>query len=112
MADNIIPGHLKVVRVEMNGVCNEVDDLKLRIGSIEEHIAGVRYDQSILHSDIAIPHKRLDCTRSTGTHRASSGLSRVAAILCKTQVMRDMHRPVTMDNFALLFNHIKLCERN
>ncbi|MFI3155111.1 MAG: hypothetical protein QX199_03035 [Methylococcaceae bacterium] len=77
MADNIIPGHLKVVRVEMNGVCNEVDDLKLRIGSIEEHIAGVRYDQLILQSG-----------------------------------MRYMHRPVTMDNFALLFNHIKLCERN
>ena len=34
--------------------------MKLRLGSLEEHVAGLRRDIGLLHSDIAVTHKRLD----------------------------------------------------
>ena len=63
MTDNIensVLEHLKAIRAEMAGIRNDMDDLKLRMGSIEEHVAGMRRDMSILHGDIVITHKRLD----------------------------------------------------
>ena len=39
---------------------DSLNDLKMRVGQIEEHMAGMRRDMSMLHADIAITHKRLD----------------------------------------------------
>lgn len=58
--ENLILEHLRVIRGDVSKLVNAVDDLRIRIGSLEEHVAGMRRDMSLLHGDIAITHKRLD----------------------------------------------------
>jgi chromosome segregation ATPase len=57
--ENLILEHLRVMRASIDRVGEAVNDLKLRVGQIEEHLAGMRRDMSMLHADIAITHKRL-----------------------------------------------------
>ena len=58
--ENLILEHLKALRSGQNKLENSIDELTLRMSSVEGHIAGVRGDLSMLHSDIAVTHKRLD----------------------------------------------------
>lgn len=58
--ENLILEHLRAIRGDISKLVHAVDDLRVRVGSIEEHIAGMRRDMSLLHGDIAITHKRLD----------------------------------------------------
>lgn len=58
--DNLILEHLRAMRASIERVENAMDELRLRLGQVEEHIAGMRRDMSMLHADIAIIHKRLD----------------------------------------------------
>ena len=51
--DHVILEHLRAIR-------SDIADLKLRVGSWEEHVAGMRRDMGLLHSDIAVTHKRLN----------------------------------------------------
>jgi chromosome segregation ATPase len=56
MTDNIeslILDHLRHIRGRVDKFSDDMDDLKLRVGSLEEHA-------SLLHTDIAILHKQLD----------------------------------------------------
>ena len=58
--ENLILEHLRVLRASIDRVGDSLNDLKARVGQIEEHIAGMRRDMSMLHADIVITHKRLD----------------------------------------------------
>lgn len=58
MTDNIensVLEHLRVIRAEMIGIHIDMGDIKLRMGSIEEHVASMRRDMSILHGDCDYP---------------------------------------------------------
>jgi len=58
--ENLILEHLRALRAVMDRVGECLNDLKARVGQVEDHIAGMRRDLSTLHADIAITHKRLD----------------------------------------------------
>lgn len=58
--ENLVLEHLRALRAGQDRLEQSLDDLKLRMGQVEEHIAGMRRDMSILHADIVVTHKRLD----------------------------------------------------
>ncbi|QNM97824.1 hypothetical protein [Chitinimonas koreensis] len=58
--ENLVLEHLKAIRMEMAANTKALEGLTLRVGSLEEHIAGMRRDLSLLHGDLAITHKRID----------------------------------------------------
>ena len=58
--ENSVQEYFRAIRAEMAGIRNDMDDIKLRMGLIEEYVAGMRRDMSILHGVIVISHKRLD----------------------------------------------------
>lgn len=51
--ENLVLEHLRHIYGRVDKISNDADDLKLRVGSLEEHV-------SLLHTDIAIIHKQLD----------------------------------------------------
>jgi chromosome segregation ATPase len=51
--ENLVLEHLRHIRGCVDKLSDDMDDLKLRAGSLEEHV-------SLLHTDIAILHKQLD----------------------------------------------------
>ncbi|MCX7109218.1 MAG: hypothetical protein NTX45_03610 [Proteobacteria bacterium] len=51
--ENLVLEHLRPIRGRVDKLSDDMDDLKLRAGSLEEHV-------SLLHTDIAILHKQLD----------------------------------------------------
>ena len=51
--ESLILEHLRHIRSRVDKLSDDMDDLKLRVGSVEEHV-------SLLHSDIAILHKQFD----------------------------------------------------
>ena len=58
--ENLTVEHLPAIRADLGSVKVDLADLKTRVGSLEEHAAGMRWDMSLLHADIADTHKRLD----------------------------------------------------
>ncbi len=51
--ENLILEHLRGLRASLETVEGKIDTLTLRVGSLEEHIAGLRRDLALLHGDIA-----------------------------------------------------------
>lgn len=51
--DNLVLEHLRHIRGRIDKISDDMDDMKLRVGSLEEHV-------SLLHTDIAILHKQID----------------------------------------------------
>lgn len=51
--ENLILEHLRHIRGRIDKFSDDMDDLKLWVGSLEEHV-------SLLHTDLAIVHKQLD----------------------------------------------------
>lgn len=52
--------HLRAIRGDMSTGRKDLADLRLSLGVIGAHIAGMRRDLSMLHGDIANAHTRLD----------------------------------------------------
>jgi len=57
---NLILEHLRVIRADVSGLRADLAEGKLRAGSVEDHLVGVRRDLALLHADIGITHHRLD----------------------------------------------------
>jgi hypothetical protein len=63
MTDNVedlILEHLRGIRSEVASLAAKVDTLTLRMGSLEEHVAELRRDLTLIHGDLAIMSHRLD----------------------------------------------------
>ena len=58
--ESIIIEHLKAIRNDLGGLKQGVADLTLRVGSVEQSVAGLRKDIAQLHGDMAITHQRID----------------------------------------------------
>ena len=56
MADNVenlILEHLRSIRGDIASLALKMDILTSRVGSLEEHVAGLRRDLALIHGDIA-----------------------------------------------------------
>lgn len=58
--DNLILEHLKALRNEVRDMRRDLGGLTLRVGSLEQHVAGARNDIMMVHGDLAIMHQRDD----------------------------------------------------
>lgn len=58
--ENLILEHLRGVRGSVDKLVASTDELRVRISSLEGHVAGLRRDISLVHDDIAAVHLRLD----------------------------------------------------
>ncbi|MGE5152936.1 MAG: hypothetical protein ACM3ST_02870 [Bdellovibrio bacteriovorus] len=58
--DNRILVHLRGIRSGAAALAAKVDRLTLRMGSLEEHVAGLRRGLDLFHGDMAIMSHRLD----------------------------------------------------
>jgi hypothetical protein len=56
----LILEHLLAMRPDLSKLVNITEDFRLRIGSLEDHLAAMRCGLSILHAHTAITHKRLE----------------------------------------------------
>ena len=45
--DSLIVEHLRAIRADVGVIRNDITDMKLRIGSLEEHVAGMRRDLAL-----------------------------------------------------------------
>lgn len=52
--ENLILEHLRALRTSIDRVGDSLNDLNVCVGQIEEHMAGMRRDMSMLHADIVI----------------------------------------------------------
>jgi len=56
MADNVensILEHLRSIRGDIASLALEMDILTSRVGSLEEHVAGLRRDLALVHEEMA-----------------------------------------------------------
>lgn len=58
--ENLILEHLRGIRGPIDKLTVSVDESRMRIGSLEGHVAGLRRDFSLIHDDIAAIQVRLD----------------------------------------------------
>ena len=42
--ENIVLEHLRAIRADIGAIRHDIADMKLRLGSLEEHVAGLRRD--------------------------------------------------------------------
>ena len=58
--ENLILEHLRHIRSDIASLSGKVDTLTMRVGSLEEHTAGMRRDLALIHGDMVIMSQRLD----------------------------------------------------
>lgn len=58
--ENLILEHLRGIRGSIDKLTVSVDELRMRTSSLENHVAGLRRDFSLIHDDIAGLQVRLD----------------------------------------------------
>ncbi|MFN0304083.1 MAG: hypothetical protein ACKVQU_27435 [Burkholderiales bacterium] len=59
--ENLILERLQSIRSDIAALASKVvDTLTMRVGSLEEHAAGLCRDLALIHSDTAIMSQRLD----------------------------------------------------
>jgi len=52
--ENLILEHLRNIRSDIASLAVKVDTLTMCVGSLEEHVAGMRHDLALIHGDMAI----------------------------------------------------------
>ena len=55
--ENLILEHLRGLRGDMAGISTKIDNLTLRVHSLEDHVSTMRKDLANLHGDIMITHE-------------------------------------------------------
>ena len=58
--ENLILEHLRGLRASVDGIDVKIDTITLRVGSLEEHVAGLRRDPALLHGYIAATNQRFE----------------------------------------------------
>lgn len=51
--ENLVLEHLRQIRASIEKLAGDVADIKIRVGSLEEHV-------SLIHADLASMNRRLD----------------------------------------------------
>lgn len=58
--DNLIIEHLKAIRASIDKNTQELSDVKMRVGSLENRLVMVEKGVINIHEDIALVHSRID----------------------------------------------------
>ena len=58
--ENLIIEHLRLMRVELGGIKDDVREIKTRMGSIENTLASVKRDIADLYTEVAGQNVRYD----------------------------------------------------
>lgn len=58
--DNIIIEHLKIIRASIDRNTQELSDIKVRVGSLENRLILIERGITNVHEDIALVHSRID----------------------------------------------------
>lgn len=58
--ENPILEHLRAIRATQDKHSHTLQELTVRVGSLESHVSGLRRDLALLHEDVAAINARLD----------------------------------------------------